>query len=82
MPTPPEYADIARQVGANVRAELARHQKTQADLAQRLGISAQTAGWRVSGDKPFTAVEVAIVARWLNVDISALFPADAAEVVA
>lgn len=72
MTRPPEYLDIGRRVGANVRAELARFDKTPADLATHLGITGQTARRRLSGEVPFDVVELALIAGWLGLDISAL----------
>lgn len=68
MPTPPEYRAIARTVGSSVRAELARHDKTQRDLAACLGLTEHTVGKRLSGESSFDVVELARVAKWLNVD--------------
>lgn len=70
MPTPPEYRAVAQHVGSAVRAELARHGKTNGDLGACLNLTAQTVGRRLSGESPFDVVELAMVARWLDVDVA------------
>ncbi len=48
-------AVVMRAVGANVRAELARAGKTQAEAAQVLGLSSQSVvSNRLNGHKDFT----------------------------
>ena len=59
---------------ANVRAELARHGKSQADLADALraaGIrtSQQTISRRLNGAIPFNVDELQAVAAWLEVPL-------------
>jgi transcriptional regulator with XRE-family HTH domain len=64
--TPAEYAAA---VGAEVRAELARQRRTQAELATALGITPATAARRLDGTSPFNLIELATVANWLDVPI-------------
>lgn len=70
--TPAEYAAA---VGGEVRAELARQRRTQADLAEALGLSAATVSKRLDGSSPFDLVELAAAANWLGVRVDALRPA-------
>lgn len=63
-------------VAAEVRAEMARQRKTQADLAGPLGISTAQVGKRLAGKIAFNVVELAIVARVLGVPAAQFWPAD------
>lgn len=71
-------ADTASLVAGQVRAELARHNKTAGDLADALGVTQHTVGRRLSGKVPFTAAELVQTAAWLGVDTADLFPRKAA----
>lgn len=73
-PTPTEYAEA---VAAEVRAEMGRKRKSQADLAATLAITTATAGRRLSGEVPFDVIELMRVADWLDVDLLQLMPAKA-----
>lgn len=64
-----EFREVARTIGSTVRAELARHGKTQGDLGSCLNLTAQTVGKRLSGESPFDVVELAMVAKWLGIDV-------------
>lgn len=59
-------------VASEVRAEMGRQRKTQADLAGVLGIYPQTAARRLDGSVPFDVIELATVARWLGLKTSEL----------
>lgn len=52
-----------------IRAELARQRKSQADLAEALGISQQSLSNRLTGDTAFAMDELAKVAELLGVDV-------------
>lgn len=65
---------MAHRVAAEVRAELARQRRTQADLASALGMSPQAVGRRLSGEHPFDVVELGRAADWLGVPLSSLVP--------
>lgn len=67
--TPTEYANA---VAAEVRAEMGRQRKTQADLAKALGFTAATAARRLDGGTPFDVIELAVVANWLGIEIHQL----------
>jgi transcriptional regulator with XRE-family HTH domain len=61
-----------RAIAAEVRAALARHQKTQRDLAAVLGV-AQPAAWaRLAGNRSFRAEEIAAIAVWLDMPVAQL----------
>lgn len=68
MPTPPEYRPLAQAVGSTVRAELARHGKTNGDLGKCLNLNIGTVAKRLSGESAFDVVELAMVAEWLGID--------------
>jgi len=65
-----KHAPTTEAVASEVRAEMGRQRKTQADLAGVLGIYTATAGRRLDGSVPFDVVELATVARWLGVKAS------------
>lgn len=67
--TPTEYAEA---VAAEVRAEMGRQRKAQADLARALDITIPTAARRLRGEVPFDVIELAVVADWLGVDVQRL----------
>lgn len=69
MQPPLEFREVARTIGSAVRAELARYDKTQDDLAACLNLTRQTVGKRLSGESPFDVVELAMVAKWLGIDV-------------
>lgn len=64
----------SKATAAEVRAEMARQNKTQAGLADALKVTAHTASKRMSGEIPFNIVELLAVARWLEVDLLRLLP--------
>ena len=66
---------INQQVGAAVRAELARKRRTQAELAEALQVSPATLGARLNGDREFGVGQLCAIAEWLGVDVLDLFPA-------
>ena len=58
----------AEAVASDVRAEMARQRKTQAELATVLGVTAHTVGRRLSGDVPFNVIELVQIGLWLGVE--------------
>jgi transcriptional regulator with XRE-family HTH domain len=66
--------DVRRQIAAEVRAALARHQKTQDDLAELLGIVQPSISARLTGNRSFRAEEIAAIAQWLDMPVSHLIP--------
>jgi transcriptional regulator with XRE-family HTH domain len=71
LPTP------SAVVGANVRAELARRDMTQRNLADHLGIPQTSVSRRLSGVTPFDINELAAVAELLGVGLEVLLPMEA-----
>lgn len=61
-------------IAAEVRAELARQQKTQRDVAEILGLPQQSVQMRLKGATPFRAEELAKLAVGLDVPVSRFFP--------
>ncbi len=68
-----DHAAVAQRVAAEVRAEMARQNKRQSDLAAALGITAGTAGRKHAGRVEFTLTELVQVADWLDVPLSRLY---------
>lgn len=69
----PEDANTARRFADEVRGELARQRRTAADLALAIGTSQHTIGRRLSGAKPFNAVEMVLAARFLGIGLPVLW---------
>ena len=59
-------------VSEEIRAQLARRRHTQGELAEALGISQPQVSARLHGRIAWSVDEVAVVARWLDVPMSAL----------
>ncbi|KTS09066.1 hypothetical protein RSA3_14310 [Microbacterium testaceum] len=51
---------------------MARQKRTAGEMARALGITAHTAGRRLSGAVPFNISDVAAVGEWLGVDVTDL----------
>lgn len=64
----------AQRLAGEVRAEMARQKRTAGEMARAVGITAHTAGRRLSGAVPFNITELDAVARWLGIDVAALMP--------
>lgn len=64
--------NYAQQVAGEVRAEMARQDRSVASLADTLGLSRTTARSRYNGHTPFNLLEVAVVANWLGVSVDRL----------
>ncbi len=60
-------------VAANLRAEIARRQKRQADLAPIWGMSEMAVSRRINGTVPVSADQALQAAEWLGLDVSDLF---------
>jgi transcriptional regulator with XRE-family HTH domain len=61
--------DVRSRIAAEVRAEMARQNRTQRALALAIGIDQASAGVRLQGKRPFKAEELVAVAAWLGVPI-------------
>lgn len=73
MPTSP-----SAEVGANVRAEMARRDVSQVKIAENLGMSQAAISSRLRGRTPFDINELAAIADYLEMPISGLLPAERA----
>jgi transcriptional regulator with XRE-family HTH domain len=62
------------KIANEVRAELARQQKTQRDAADILGLPQQSVQMRLKGKTAFRAEELAALAVGLGVPVSRFFP--------
>lgn len=65
---------FSERVRANVRAELARANLSQTDLAEGLHTTQQAISRRMSGKVPFDTDEIEAIAAFLGVPVSALVP--------
>lgn len=59
-------------VSTEVRAHLARNRKTQRDLSEVLGISQPQISARMNGDIAWDVNELAAIADWFGVPVTAL----------
>lgn len=62
-------------IAAEIRAEMARQQITQRDLAEKVGIFQQALQVRLTGARSFRAEELAAVAAALGVPVTNFLPA-------
>jgi transcriptional regulator with XRE-family HTH domain len=60
-------------VANNIRAELARRRISQSVPAELLGLTHSSISRRLRGEVPFRDSELAIIANFLDVEVSALF---------
>jgi transcriptional regulator with XRE-family HTH domain len=60
---------LAERVVGEIRAEMARQDVTQAEVAQKLGVTQQTLSKRFAGLKPFDLLEVERLADILGVPV-------------
>lgn len=70
--------DDRLRIAAEVRAAMARHTKTQDELAAQLGIDQAAVSLRLQGKRSFRAEELAVISRWLATPVSALIPSEVA----
>ena len=54
---------------ANVKTEMARHQKTNVDMAAALGISETSYGMKLNGKQEFTLSEARTIAEMFDVTV-------------
>lgn len=54
-------------VAGEIRAELARQRRSQAELAELLGVSKPWLSRRLSGETPLSVADVAVIAEALQV---------------
>lgn len=62
------------QMVDNIRAEMSRRRKTQAELASLLGMAQSGISQRMNGKVPFDVEEIYSIALWLDVPITTLLP--------
>jgi transcriptional regulator with XRE-family HTH domain len=65
--------EVRDTIAAEIRAEMARKQKTQYDLADVLGIPQSAVSLRLNGKRPFRAEELPIVAGLLGVPVERFY---------
>jgi transcriptional regulator with XRE-family HTH domain len=68
----PASDSLNTQVAAEIRAELARANITQAEFAQRCGWTPSTFSRRMSGEIPWNTDELEKVAAELGIDLAQL----------
>ena len=69
-----DTATTAQQVAGNVRAEAARRGVSGSQIARAVGLSQSAMSRRLVGTHPFSVTELASVAAYLDVPLSALLP--------
>jgi transcriptional regulator with XRE-family HTH domain len=67
-----DLATPSERVAATVRAELARHRKTQAGLARALGLARTSMHRRITGEQPFDVAELHVVADYIGIPVADL----------
>jgi transcriptional regulator with XRE-family HTH domain len=68
-----------QRTAAEIRAEMARQRKTQADLAEVLGLSQMAVSRRLNAEVDTSLDEIADIAEWLGVTFAQMVtPAGAA----
>ncbi len=63
---------LSQSVAAEVRAEMARQSKTQADLGRVLGVVQPAISLRLRGKRPFKLDELERLADYFDVPLSSL----------
>lgn len=61
-------------IAAEVRAELARQNKTQRDVAEAIDMAQPVVSLRLQGKRSWRAEELARLAEWLDVPVSRFIP--------
>lgn len=65
-------------VASEIRAEIARQQRRQSDLADVLGLSQASVSARLTGRVELTITDVVAIANWLGVNPTEWFPLEVA----
>ena len=82
MGTPNAYRSaVNAAIAAEVRALLARHRKSQADVVRHLGIKPNAASLRWQGKTPWSLAELLFLCDWLEVDAAELLATAKAEAI-
>lgn len=63
---------LAEALVDEVRVEMVRKRRTNADLGVVIGVTPHTAGRRLKNDPPFNLIELAQIASWLGVGLATL----------
>ncbi|HEY8590684.1 MAG TPA: helix-turn-helix domain-containing protein [Naasia sp.] len=66
---------LHERVAANLRAEMAAQRKSTLDLARELHVGHRAATRRWNGEQPIGLNELSVIAKWLDVPVSALMAA-------
>jgi predicted XRE-type DNA-binding protein len=69
---------LRRAIAAEVRAELARQQKTQRDVAEWLNLPQPSVSLRLQGERSFRGEELKILADRLGVPVDSFMPTERA----
>ncbi|MEV6633930.1 helix-turn-helix transcriptional regulator [Actinoplanes sp. NPDC051470] len=72
---PPAATALRDAIAGKVRGALAEASKTQRDLGEILNLPQSAVQLRLSGQRPFRAEELGLIARWLGVPIEQFVPA-------
>lgn len=73
-----DQATTARNaIASEVRAEIARQQKTQREVAELLHMPQPSLNLRLKGERPFRAEELVVLAEALGVPVERFLPAPA-----
>lgn len=67
-------SSVREDIAAEVRAELARQNKSQRDVAEALGMVQPVVSLRLQGKRSFRAEELAQLAEWLGVPVAQFLP--------
>lgn len=70
--------DLQQAIAAEVRAEVARQKRSQAQIAECLGIHQTAVSKKLRGDRDFTLPELVLVAELLRVPVTNFLPAQGA----
>jgi len=77
-----EITGTGQAIAAAVRAEMARQDRKQHELAAVLDISQQAVSRRWRGEMPWRADEIVETARWLGIPVARLMLGDSRNEVA
>jgi transcriptional regulator with XRE-family HTH domain len=73
---------LRTSIAAEIRAEMARQNKTQSELAEAIRTTQATASYRLRGLNAFAAEELVLIADWLGVPVTQFLVLEPAEAVA
>lgn len=68
----------AKVIAQNVRAEMARRGRSQAELAAVLRLTQSAISRRLAAKIDFSATELAEVGKWLNLPVASLYDEESA----